>query len=775
MNFTFMPALFQKPQPEAEEADFNVIGGEIFATFSPWASWLSDGNPFEPAPTTLLPVPATADGSAGALAAPDSVVAVTAGGITINLIYDTAAMNAPQAFRDGIQQAVAIMAAAISDKITVNIKIDYSGTGGGAAAGPDHGVFQSYSSVRANLINHATPGDTTFNALAAGSSIQGQSSVAVWNAQLKLWGLMGANDTTTDDGSATFATDINPNLLVGVALHELTHAMGRIPYGPQPDIFDLFRFTGAGTRLFQGSATAPAAYFSLDGGNSKVADYGRTSDASDFLNSGVQGSNDPFNEFYNGGTSQKLTATDLKQLNALGFHLLTSDTISPSLIHDTSLTVIAGTSATISSSQLQFDDNVSTHGQETYTVVTGPTHGTLLKNGSSTTSFTQADIDNGLIAYRETANVASPDSFAFKVSDAAGNATTTASFRFDVSPAPIFESPVVVLAAFTPGAGNWNTDQTYPRALADVNGDGMADIVGFGDAGVYISLATGGGAFAALQFKLAAFNPAQGWTSDDAFHRELADVNGDGMADIVGFGGAGVYVSLATGGGNFATPEFKLAAFNAANGWTSDDAFHRELADVNGDGMADIVGFGIPGVKVALATGGGNFATPEVKLAAFNPANGWTSQDAFHRELADINGDHMADIVGFGNGGVYVSLATGGGNFAPFRIDIAAFNPAHGWTSNDQFPRELADVNHDGMADIIGFGNGGVYVAAATGGGHFAPVIVDIPAFNPVHGWTSDNVFLREVADVNSDGNADIVGFGPEGVTEALSHGFHLI
>ncbi len=252
------------------------------------------------------------------------MVAVTSGGITINLIFDAAALAAPASFRAGIQQAVAILAAAISDKITVNIKIDYSGTGGGAAAGPDHGLYESYSSIRADLINNATPGDTTFNALAAGSSIQGQSNVAVWNAQLKLWGLMAPNDTTTDDGGATFATDINPNLLVGVALHELTHAMGRIPYGSSPDIFDFFRFTGAGTRLFQGGATAPAAYFSLDGGNMKLADYGRTSDPSDFLNSGVQGSNDPFNEFYNGATSQQLTAIDLKQLDALGFHLVAS-------------------------------------------------------------------------------------------------------------------------------------------------------------------------------------------------------------------------------------------------------------------------------------------------------------------------------------------------------------------------------------------------------------------------------------------------------------------
>ena len=275
-------------------------------------------------PPTLPDESIEAESTQNGPGGPGSVVAETSGGLVINLLFDAAAMAAPLSFRQGIEQAAAILSGAISDKITVNLNIDYSGTGGGAAAGPDNGQYVSYTTVRADLINDATPGDTTFNALPSGSTIQGQSSVAVWNAQLKLFGLLGANDTTTDDGSATFATDINPNLLVGVALHELTHAMGRVPYGPQPDIFDLFRFTSPGTRLFLNGATAPAAYFSVDGGTTKMADYGQTSDPSDFLNSGVQGANDPFNEFYTGSTLQKLTAIDLKQLDALGFHLISS-------------------------------------------------------------------------------------------------------------------------------------------------------------------------------------------------------------------------------------------------------------------------------------------------------------------------------------------------------------------------------------------------------------------------------------------------------------------
>ena len=70
---------------------------------------------------------------------------------------------------------------------------------------------------------------------------------------------------------------------------------------------------------------------------------------------------------------------------------------------------------------------------------------------------------------------------------------------------------------------------------------------------------------------------------------------------------------------------------------------------------------------MALATGDGNFERPTLRSPAFGASaagGGWSSQDLYPRELADVNGDGMADIVGFGNAGVFVALATGGGNFA---------------------------------------------------------------------------------------------------------------
>jgi hypothetical protein len=192
--------------------------------------------------------------------------------------------------------------------------------------------------------------------------------------------------------------------------------------------------------------------------------------------------------------------------------------------------------------------------------------------------------------------------------------------------------------------------------------------------------------------------------------------------------------------------------------------------------MADIVAFGGDAVIVSLATGGGHFDSPVLGIQNFTPnTGGWNSQDQFPRELADVNGDGMADIVAFGGDAVIVSLATGGGHFASPVLGIQNFAPNAGWTSQDHFPRLLADVNGDHMADIIGFGGDLAAVSLATGNGHFAAPIAGSQNFTPAGGWVSQNLYPRELGDVNGDGTADLIGFAHDGVLEAVSHGFHLV
>ncbi len=66
-----------------------------------------------------------------------------------------------------------------------------------------------------------------------------------------------------------------------------------------------------------------------------------------------------------------------------------------------------------------------------------------------------------------------------------------------------------MIADFGYAAGGWRVDK-HPRFLVDITGDGMADIVGFGDAGVYVAINNGDGTFQAPQFALADFGIRRG-------------------------------------------------------------------------------------------------------------------------------------------------------------------------------------------------------------------------------------------------------------------------
>ncbi len=708
-----MRSIFLGPQ-DGSDGFFDAAAAEAYTNFFPSALYGNNpcfGTPFG-TPVEIPSTPALTSEAAQALAAQSgatSTVSMTSGGITINLLFDAAAMAAPASFRAGIQQAASLLTATISDQITVNIKIDYSGTGGGAAAGPDNGLYESYSTVKTDLTSHATAGDTVFNALPAGSSIQGQTSVAVWNAQLKLWGILAGNDTTTDDGSATFATDINPSLLVGVALHELTHAMGRVPYGSAPDIFDLFRFTGANARMFSGASTASPAYFSVDGGTTKLADYGQASDPSDFLNSGVQGYYDPFDEFYTGGTIQSLTTVDKEQLDALGFHLTVPDTQPPTIIADNALSMVVGATQIITSSLLNASDNVSSAAQIHFTVTSAPVDGTLLLNGSATSSFTQADINNGLVSYQETVGGAVSDNFLFTVSDAAGNSTGAASFHVGISnpshvagvpAAPDFNADgmndLLFTNTTTNGVMTWLMNGAtittnaqagtiaagwHYAAQGDFNGDGKTDLLMLNDATHDVTVWEMNGTSIATNQSVGTINAGAGWQ-----FANTGDFNGDGKTDLMFLNSAnnGVAIWEMNGTQILASPQ--IGTINAAGGW-----HFAATGDFNGDGMTDLLFLNSATSGVAIWEMNGTQVMANPQIGTINAAGGW-----HFASTGDFNGDGKTDLLFVNSVTNGVAIWQMNGTQITANPQIGILNAAGGWHFAD-----IGDFNGDGKTDLL--------------------------------------------------------------------------
>jgi hypothetical protein len=253
--------------------------------------------------------------------------------------------------------------------------------------------------------------------------------------------------------------------------------------------------------------------------------------------------------------------------------------------------------------------------------------------------------------------------------------------------------------------------EQHPRFLADLTGDGRADIVGFADAGVWVALNNGDGTFQPPHLAIADYGYNAGGWRVEQHPRFLADLTGDGRADIVGFADAGVWVALNNGDGTFQPPHLAIADYGYnAGGWRVEQ-HPRFLADLTGDGRADIVGFANAGVWVALNNGDGTFQPPHLAIADYGyNAGGWRVEQ-HPRFLADLTGDGRADIVGFADAGVWVARNNGNGTFDTPGLLITNFgHNAGGWLVN-KHPRLLADTTGDGRADIVGFGNAGVWVS----------------------------------------------------------------
>jgi hypothetical protein len=314
-------------------------------------------------------------------------------------------------------------------------------------------------------------------------------------------------------------------------------------------------------------------------------------------------------------------------------------------------------------------------------------------------------------------------------------------------------------------AQQWRV-QYHPRLTGDVDGDGDDDIVGFGYDRVLVALSNGTNGFASMtQWTTDYSYNAQQWRTE--YHpRLLGDVNGDGKADIVGFGYDRVLVALSTGTSFAPMTQWTTDFSYNAQQWRVQ--YHpRVLGDVDGDGDDDIIGFGYDRVLVALSNGTNGFAPMTQWTTDFSyNAQQWRTE--YHpRLVGDVNGDGKADIVGFGYDRVLVALSTGT-SFAPMTQWTTDFSyNAQQWRVQ-YHPRLLADVNGDGKDDILGFGFDRVLVALSNGSGFASMVQATTDYSYNLQQWRVE-FHPRLTGDFNGDGRDDLIGFGYDRVLVATA------
>ena len=268
-------------------------------------------------------------------------------------------------------------------------------------------------------------------------------------------------------------------------------------------------------------------------------------------------------------------------------------------------------------------------------------------------------------------------------------------------------------------------NKTFPGSvvLADVNGDGIPDIIvdHITQDTVSVLLGNGNGTFQAQQTFATGFDPNS---------VAVGDLTGDGNLDlVVAYGTTVGRVGVLLGNGN--------GTFQAQKTFVS-GPYPTEVAlgDVNGDGKPDIVvGNGNSStVSVLLGNGNGTFQARNTFATKFRP---------YAVALGDVNGDGEADIVvaNLGSNTVSVLLGNGNGTFQAQNTFATGSRP---------YAVALGDVNGDGKPDIVvpNYLSNTVSVLLGNGNGTFQAQQTFAAGAGP------DSVV---VGDINGDGKPDIV------------------
>ena len=349
-------------------------------------------------------------------------------------------------------------------------------------------------------------------------------------------------------------------------------------------------------------------------------------------------------------------------------------------------------------------------------------------------------------------------------------------------------------------SGNYWFDQTassgeFPRHLIDMNHDGHPDIVGFHhDSGKAHNLPTGAGIYMATwNVGTGRFNAMtnvvggagkfvdNNWgkltcnnlTDDAVAPRYLVDMDDDGYPDILGINSDGVWFARWDPSVNaFATPVSVSTQMKMDNAAVTGDCMGVDrqpiyLADMNGDGFADLVYVRMDGVHVMLwnpATQ--SFLAPNTTVFTEFKSD-YRKNTLYPTWLIDMNGDGYPDLVNFSSGGIRVALWNGT-SFNPSTLWTAEF-PTSSSTNTGNFPRRIVDLNGDGYPDVLEFRSDGVWAAMSNGQGKIFPATLWTSEFAGMtkdayngNTWQIDTKTPRHLMDIDGDGIPEIVAFGDQ-------------
>ena len=295
-------------------------------------------------------------------------------------------------------------------------------------------------------------------------------------------------------------------------------------------------------------------------------------------------------------------------------------------------------------------------------------------------------------------------------------------------------------------------------ALGDVDGDGDLDLIaGSYDGGFDYYENTGSATVPGFVARTGAANPLSGQDVGQDATPALGDYDEDGDLDLVTgeVGGAFFYFENP---GSANTPTFvaHTGSANPLDGQDVGDSSSPAFFDFDRDGDLDLTAGTRSGVFATLTSVGGHF------LAQTGAANPLAEQDVGRyaaSAIGDLDGDGDRDVLtGSDNGTFEYFQNTGTAQVAGFVARTGVLNPLNGLTVAARSAPELADLDADGDLDLVAGENDGTFDYFENTGSAIAPAfIAQSGASNPLDGQDVGFQSTPSIGDLDGDGDLDLV------------------
>ena len=325
--------------------------------------------------------------------------------------------------------------------------------------------------------------------------------------------------------------------------------------------------------------------------------------------------------------------------------------------------------------------------------------------------------------------------------------------------------------------GGWNQPKYYATIqLADIDGDGQAELIGRWAGGILINHFDAASDSWVARRPGPALSDSAHWDQPQYYTTiQFADIDGDGQAELVARGPDGIatwhynpqedsWTALQTGGPFADVPR----SARDATRWDQPQYYTTiHLADIDGRPGAELIARGAEGLQAYRYERKTHTWSPLAGIPELNDSNGWDRPERYSTiQLADVDGRPGAELAARGADGLHIYSYDARARSWTLLATVTELNDAQGWDKPERYSTiHLADIDGQAGAEIVAIAPDGLHAYRYEKESASLAPLASLSRLSDAGGWNRPEYRNTiQFADVDGQPGAEVIARGSQGI-----------